>query len=48
MVGCHGASLGRKPTNDIVLSISVPVSGACAYVGVGVGVGVDMDASLRV
>lgn len=32
MVGCHGASLGRKPTNDIVLSISVPVSGLCVYV----------------
>lgn len=26
MVGCQGASLGRKPTNDIVLSLSVPVS----------------------
>jgi hypothetical protein len=26
VVGCQGASLGRKPTNDIVLSLSIPVS----------------------
>ena len=25
VVGCQGASLGRKPTNDIVLSLSIPV-----------------------
>ena len=29
VVGCQGASLGRKPTNDIVLSISVPVRSLC-------------------